>query len=214
MVRSKQDGNDTATVTTEETDVPEMPEWAVRATEESQVDLYVPPAATQYRRKLTGPELMEWVSRAASGVSGFSETDVRDLFDRAAGAADIDQLLTDQETTKGRTIPGVILRVERIGFRRGTFEDGCPYYSLMDVVRTDTEAPEKLSLGGWVVAAQAGQLHYLTTELPEGSPFLVSPDDPQAIPRLEFPLYVRIKQRPTAQGFKVNSLEHPLLGGR
>lgn len=214
MVRSKQADTDTDTVTAEVIDEGFVSIGQPRPTEFSQVEPYVPPSETQHRRLLTSDELMEWVARAASGATGFSETDVRELFARAAGAADIDQLLSDQETLKGRTIPGVILRVERIGFRRGTFEDGCPYYTLMDVVRTDNDTPDKLSLGGWVVAAQAGQLHYLTTVLPEGSPFLLPVGDPMAKPRLEFPLYVRIKQRPTAAGGKVNSLEHPLLGGR
>ena len=207
--RTAEDTPDVATVT--KTPVPEMPEWATRPQEDSEMVLYVPPSANQWRRLLRPDELMQWVSDRVDTEGGFSKQDILELFARAASATSTDTLLSDQETLKGRTIPGVILAVARIRFKRGTFEDGCPYFTLFDATRTDTNESEVISVGGWVVCAQAAQLHYLTSELPEGSPYLVDPETEGAIGPWTYPLYLKIKQRDTAAGFKVNSLVHPMV---
>lgn len=189
-----------------------MPEWATRPIEESGMELYVPPSADQHRRLLHAHELLEWVKAHIDDGGGFDQQSVLELFARAAASATSDQVLSEQETIKGRTVPGVLLRVDRIRFKPSVHEDGCPYFSVMDVVRTDTGAKDVMSVGGWVVCAQSAQLHYLTTELPDGSPFLVAGGTEGAVEQLTLPLYLRVKQRQTLRGTVVNSLVHPTLG--
>lgn len=211
MGRSKSTETDVNEATVTEAPATEMPDWATRAMADSQMDLYVPPSANQWRRLLTGPELMEWVKSNVDDGGGFDADSVRSLFERAAGSATEEAILSDQETTKGREIPGVILSVHGIRFQLGKYEDGCPYFSIFNAVRTDTNVHEVVSLGGWVVCAQTAQLHYLTTELPEGSPFLVPEGSPGAVERLTFPLFLWVKRRETMRGFHVNTLVHPML---
>jgi hypothetical protein len=199
-----------AEMTSDET--PEFPDWAVRAAQDSQLVVQGEPSPNQWRRQLTPHELMQWVERAASGDQGFDPESILELFARAAQATTTDALYADQETVKGRTIPDVLLRVDNVRFKLGQYEDGCPYFGILHAVRTDNERPEVISLGGWVIAAQLGQMHYLAAELPADSPYVVDPSAPGAIERWEYPQYVRIKRRPTSRGFHVNSLVHPLLG--
>lgn len=200
---------DVAEVTTETPT--DFPDWATRPPSESEVDVWRPESENQWRRKLSGPELMKWVSDNARDSAGFDEASIRDLFANVANSVTMDDLFSGAEATKGRTILDVMLRIDNIRFVPGQFEDGCPYFVVLYVVRTDTNAKDVVSFGGWRAIAQAAQMHYLCTRLPEGSPYLVDPSTEGAVEPWSYPLHTRIRQSaPTARGFHVNFFAHPM----
>lgn len=198
-----------AEVTTEPTE--DFPEWATRPAEESAVVPYVPPAAYQHRRALTGPELMRWVSDHAKGGGGFDEHAIAELFANVAGAVTLDDLFSGSQATKGATILNVMLRIDNIRFMPGRFADGCPYFGILYCVRTDTNKKEVVSVGGWRVIAQLAQMHYLCAELPEGHPYLVDPASDRAVEKWEYPQFFKMMEsEETAAGYRVNYLAGPM----
>jgi hypothetical protein len=190
--------------------VTDFPEWATRAPEESEVVPWTPPAANQHRRKLTGPELMSWISDQAKQSTGFDEASIAELFANVAGAVTLDDLFAGSEAVKGRMIHDVMLRVDNIRFMSGRFADGCPYFAILYVVRTDTNKKEVVSTGGWRAIAQLGQMHYLCAELPEGSPYLMDPSTEGAVEKWGYPQFMRIKEsEETANGYTINYIAGP-----
>lgn len=188
----------------------EIPDWAVADQADQALAVVAPVAAEQYRRKLTPPELLKYV---ADQVGSYEEDDPRmamEIAAQIAAAATVDEVLGANETTKGREVLDTVLEINGIKFTVSTKEKGCPYFAVMSVRNTKTNAPDVISVGGWRLVLQLGQLHYMCAELPEGSPFLVARDTPGAIAPESYPLYFKIMKATTSAGREMNYLASPM----
>lgn len=180
---------------------PDMPEWATRDASESAMAIFVAPAENQYRRKLNEHELLAWI---ASQVRQADPDDPRmglEIFAQVAKSGTIEEVLTGKaETTKGREILDVLVECDSMKFIQSTERGGAPFFVVMSVRRTNNGQHEVVTMGGWMLLAQCAQIHYMSTELPENSPFLVHPDTPGALAKESFPHYFKMRQKETASG--------------
>lgn len=168
---------------------------------------------SQWRRRLTEAELLEWLSRHVGASEEDDEAKMLAMFGRAAAAETIDALLTGASIEKGRELPDCILAVDAIDFTVSDKEEGFPFYAILRGKRTDTGDAITVSIGGAVVMGQLTQMHYLCEQLPAGSPFVVPEGTPGALAPDSYPVYLRIKQSaPNAKGNRTNMLVHPTKG--
>lgn len=205
-VKEESQGDPVATMTTEDTPVPE---WATRAAEASGLELYRAPAS-QWRRKLEGHELIKWL---AESINSFDEDDPRMALEMAAQIAQgstAGEVLGGGDTTKGHEVYDVLLAIEHIQFTVSAHEKGCPYFAILHGKRTDTNEATVFSLGGWRAVLQLAQLHYLAAALPADSPYLVPEGTEGAFAPETYPFYFKLKQsEQTSRGFRVNYLAPP-----
>lgn len=187
--------------------MPEIPDWATESSDAQAIAMYRPPAESQWRRQLQPHELIEWI---AAQIGSYEEDDPRMALEMAAQivtATTADKVLSGgAETTKGRDILDTPIRCDAIKFVMSTEPKGCPYFAVLSVVNTGSGVDDIVSVGGWRLVLQLGQLHYLSAELPEGSPCLVAEGTPGAIRRETYPHFFKIKQAPTSSGRSVNYL--------
>lgn len=185
----------------------EIPSWATAGVAESVVDLYKPPAASQWRRKLRPDELVLWIK---DQITKFDDDDPRMWLEMAAQIVEMDtadKVLNGQvETTKGRTIIDRPLRVDAIKFIMSTEQGGFPYFAVLSVANPETSEVDVVSVGGARLVMQLGQLHYLSAELPEGSPFLQAQGTDGAMERETYPHFFKIRSTPTSNGRNMNYL--------
>lgn len=183
------------------------PEWALQDLNDSQVELYRPPAETQTRRALRPDELVTYI---ASQVNAYDEDDPRMALEIAAqivGMGTAEKVLSGSaETVKGREITGQALRVDAIRFIMSSEPKGCPYFAVLSTVMPSSGKEEIVSVGGWRLVLQLGQLHYLSAVLPEGSPYLVPTGTPGAFERETYPHFMKIMKAPTSGGKAMNYL--------
>jgi hypothetical protein len=179
----------------------EMPSWATPDIETQQVAVYTSPAKSQFRRKLTGPELLQWVASQVVSYDGDEEAMGLDIFGQIAGMGSADAILSGKvETTKGKEILGVPLVCDLIKFVVSTEQQGCPYFAVMEVRRSDNNERLVVTKGGWRLVAQLGALHYLSTELLEHSPYLVAEGTPGALAIETYPHYFKLMENTTNSG--------------
>lgn len=184
----------------------EVPDWAVADPADQQVATFDGNYATQWRRPLTGAELLQY---AASQVTSYEDDDPRMALEMAtqiANALTMDDVLAGADTTKGKEILDTILEVDGIKFSMSTEAKGCPYFALLSARDTATSERHVISVGGWRLVLQLAQIHYITTPLAPGSPYLVAPGTPGAIEPNSFPVYFRIRQKATGNGNTLNYL--------
>lgn len=169
--------------------------------EMSQLMAYAPPAESQFRRKLTGPQLMMWVKAHANAQEDDKERGL-EVWEEIAEMGTVDAVLQGQtkETTKGRERIGVIFRCDSIRFLASTKAQGCPFFVLAKGVWTDNKQTDLVNLGGWWVVGQLAQMHYAATVLPEDSPMLVVEGTPGAIAKESYPFYFRVMEEETGGG--------------
>lgn len=163
--------------------------------------LFVAPESNQWRRPLTEAELMNWVATQAQSNSADGGNIGQSIFAQVAAYASIDDMMAGRvDTTKGKDIIGKILEIHGIKFLMGDQPDGCPWYAHLDARVTDTEGRDTISIGGWMVMAQLGRLHYSTVTLPADSQYLVAEGTPGAQEKQTPPFYFRVKEKPTQNG--------------
>lgn len=188
----------------------EVPAWATAPMNAGELVPFEA-APTQHRRRLEGHELIQYI---AAQVNQYDEDDPRMALEIAAQVASggtVDQVLGGGDTTKGSEVYGVILSIEHIKFTVSTHEKGCPYFAICHGKRTDNQESNTFTIGGWRSVLQLGQLHYLASQLPVGSPYLVQPDAEGAFAPESYPFYFRLMQSDqTARGFRVNYLASPM----
>lgn len=178
-----------------------MPEWATPDIETQQVEVYVAAAASQFRRKLTGPELLQWVAGQVVSYDGDEEKMGLDIFEQVASMGSADAILSGKvETTKGKEILGIPLVCDAIKFVVSTESAGCPYFAVMDVRRSDNNERLTVTKGGWRLVAQLGALHYASSTLPDGSPYLVAEGMPGALAQETYPHYFKLMENTTNSG--------------
>lgn len=171
------------------------------------------PAPSQWRRRLTPPELLDWLSSHVYRTETDDETAMLEMFGRAVKAETIDQVLTGAELEKGREMPDCILAIDEIEFTPSDQPKGFPFYARLFGKRTDTGEAVSISVGGAVVMGQLAFMHYLCERLPVGSPFVVPEDSRGSLAPDSYPIYFRIKQTPpNAEGNRTNLLIHPTRG--
>lgn len=185
----------------------EIPEWATADPIDQQVATTDGTYAEQYRRHLAPDELIVYV---ASQISKYEDDDPRmalEIAAQVAAASNLDEVLDGVDTTKGKEILDTILNVNGIKFVMSTEPGGCPYFGLISAVDTATREPHVISVGGWRLVLQLGQIHYITSHLEPGSKFLVPKDSDKAIAPESFPLFFRVKSKPTnTPGRSINYL--------
>lgn len=191
-------------------DAEEVPQWATVPMNEQEL---VPfdPAPSQYRRALEGHELIQYI---AANVNQYDEDDPRMALEIAAQIAKggtVESVLGGGETTKGDEVYGVILAIEHIKFTVSAHEKGCPYFAICFGKRTDNQEQATFTLGGWRTVLQLGQLHYLASQLPAGSPYSVPEGTEGAFAPESYPFYFKLMQsEQTSRGFRVNYLASPM----
>lgn len=185
----------------------EIPEWAVADPADQVVATISDQITGQLRRHLGGAELLQWV---AAQISRYEDDDPRmalEIASQIAAASNLDEILSDQDTTKGKAILDTILEVNAVKFVMSSEPGGCPYFALLSARDTKSGELHTVSVGGWKLVLQLGQLHYITTELEAGSPFLVPDGTPDCIEPETFPVYFRIRTKPTnTPGRSINYL--------
>lgn len=185
----------------------EIPEWAVASPTDQQVAVYTDHYQAQYRRPLQPNELLAYV---AGQINSYEDDDPRIAMEIAAqvvAATTVDEVLGGVDTTKGKEILDTIIEVNALKFVMSSEPGGCPYFALISARDTSTNEHHTISVGGWRLVLQLGQIHYLTSPLDPSSPYLVAKDAVGALAPESFPVYFRIKQKPTSTpGKKVNYL--------
>lgn len=178
-----------------------MPEWATPDIETQQVAVYLSAAASQHRRKLTGPELLQWVAGQVVSYDGDEEAMGMDIFEQVAGMGSADAILSGKvETTKGKDLLNIPLVCDSIRFVVSTEKAGCPYFAVMDVRRSDNNERLTVTKGGWRLVAQLGALHYMSATLMEDSPYLATEGTPGALAQETYPHYFKLMENTTNSG--------------
>lgn len=199
--RVKNGEENTETVGTEQ----DMPSWATPDIETQQVEVYRPIAQSQWRRKLSGPELLQWVASQVVSYDGDEEAMGLDIFSQIADMGSADEILSGRvETTKGKEILGIPLACEKIRFVMSTEKAGCPYFAVMEVRRSDTNERLTVSKGGWRLVAQLGSLHYMSTDLPEGHEYLAPQGMQGAVEKESYPFFFKLMENDTTSGNKMS----------
>lgn len=180
--------------------------WEVIGEAASQVEVYQGPAPSQWRRKLTGPELLLYVKSLVRMDEDGEEVVGLEIFDRIAQAGTVDEILGGgTTTTKLAGIEGIGLECRDIRFMPSD-KPGCPYFAVCDVRRTDTGERDTVSLGGWKVIAQLASIHYLATELSIGSPYVTTEDARDARQRDPLPAFFKVEVTEQRDGNTMNHL--------
>lgn len=179
----------------------DLPDFDTRSPADSEMERFVPPAESQWRRPLREHELMAWVAMKARPVNATSEQVGMEIFAQIAAATTVEAVLTGKvETTKGKDILDVAMACDAIKFIPSTEVDGAPFFTVLSVRNSNSGESDVVSLGGWMVLAQCAMMDYLSTELPEDSPYLVPQGTPGALAKDTYPHYFRIKQKDTPSG--------------
>lgn len=179
----------------------EIPEWATADPADQQMEQFVAPVETQWRRKLDEHELNAWIAMQANMGDGDSEAVGLSMFAQVVSAQTLDEVIAGKvDTTKSREILDTIVECNWIKFIKSDKEDGCPYFAILDVRTTNNNQQETISLGGWMAVGQCGRMLYQALELPPDSPFLVPAGTPGAWAHEPFPHYFKIQQKPTPKG--------------
>jgi hypothetical protein len=166
-----------------------------------EMELFLPPDASQYRRRLSEHELLAWVAMQANLNSGPDVDTGMRMFAQAAEADSLsDVLIGKVDTTKSAEILDVVVACHNIRFMNSDLKDGCPYFAIVEVRHGQQNEKDTLSVGGWMVIGQLARMHYQSMELPDNSPFRVNQDTPGALPKESFPHYFRIKTKETPEG--------------
>lgn len=166
-----------------------------------EMEKFLPPDGSQYRRRLDEHELLAWVAMQANLNDGEDVDSGMRMFAQAAMAETLgDVLLGKVETTKGREILDTPVACHSIRFMNGDLAEGCPYFAIVEVRHGKDNEKDTLSLGGWMVIGQLARMHYQSMELPADSPMLVNADTPGALPKESFPHFFKIKQKETPKG--------------
>lgn len=185
----------------------EIPEWATPDPADQQLVASNGPIMGQTRRHLVGAELLQWV---AAQISRYEDDDPRmalEIASQIAAASNLDEILSDVDTTKGKEILDTILEVNAVKFVMSSEPGGCPYFALLSARDTKTGELHTVSVGGWKLVLQLGQLHYITTRLEPTSEFLVPDGTPDSISPETYPVYFRIRTKPTnTPGRSINYL--------
>lgn len=171
---------------------------------------YVPPAMSQWRRKLREDELLRYIADQASGrIADDDPQAILEMMSTIARASSFEEAVGGQETEHGASLLNVTIAVWGIKFLRSQLAKGCPYFCLLDAKRTDTGEAVLVDVGGWKLVGTMGWAHYAARELPEGSPWLVPQGTPGAIEKQSYPYIFRIVKEETSSGNTVNLLKLP-----
>lgn len=168
---------------------------------QQQMEQFVAPVDTQWRRPLSEHDLLAWISMQAKMGDGDDESVGISMLSDVVGAATLEESISGKvETTKSREILDTILECNGIKFIMSDIEEGCPYFAILDVRTTNNNERETISLGGWRAVGQLGRMHYQSADLTPDSPFLVAEGTPGAWAKESFPHYFKIKQKETGKG--------------
>lgn len=166
-----------------------------------EMEKFVAPDGSTFRRKLVDHELMAWVAMQANMNSGDDADAGMRMFAQIAEMDSLSDVLAGRvETVKSREILNTIMACHGIKFMAGNTEDGCPYFAICDVVYGPDNKKDTISIGGWYAIAQLARLHYQSADFEPGSQYLVSADTPNAQPKESFPHYFQVKQKATPKG--------------
>lgn len=209
QAQSKTKLNETGADALGDTDSP--PAWAVADADSQQLAEFRGVASSQWRRKLTGPELLRYVAEEARKMEGREdEAMVLEIAAQIATSSTLEDVLSGAETIKGREILDTILAIEAIKFTESEFKEGCPYFAVCRGRDTKTGTMETITIGGWRAVLQLAWMHYSATELMHDSPYLASAEDPDAIERQTYPFHFKMQTVDTRAGRTMNKLVHPM----
>lgn len=175
--------------------------WEVADPAEQELEVYTAPDDSQYRRKLSEAELINWVAAQVKGGEKDEQAMWQSIFAQVAEADTVDEILNGKaETVKGKEILDTVLECNSIKFIPSTEAKGFPYFAILDVRYGPNRTQETISVGGVMVVAQLAALHYRSVTLTVDSPYRVAPDAPGAIAKDSFPHYFKIRKKATPNG--------------
>ena len=182
----------------------------VAAEELSALVPFVPPASSQWRRRLYEADFLPYIKELVAGsLADDDPRAIMEILGQVARATTFEEALGGNETTKGAEILDTTLEVWGYKFNRSEKEKGCPFYVLLDAKDTRTGKAELVSVGGWKVVAVCAWAHYAARDLPEGSEYLVPQGTPGAIEFMPYPHYFKIVKEETRGGNTINLLRLP-----
>jgi hypothetical protein len=183
-------------------DVPqEKAPWETADTADQELEVFVAPDTSQYRRKLGEAELIAWVAAQVKGGDQDEQAMWKSIFAQIAEADTVDEILNGKaETVKGKEILDTVLECNSIKFIPSTEAKGFPYFAILDVRYGPNRTQETISVGGVMVVAQLAYLHYRSVELTIDSPYRVAAETPGALAKESFPHYFKIRKKTTPNG--------------
>lgn len=175
--------------------------WEVADPAEQELEVFTAPDDSQYRRKLSEAELINWVAAQVKGGEKDEQAMWQSIFAQVAEADTVDEILNGKaETVKGKEILDTVLECNSIKFIPSTEAKGFPYFAILDVRYGPNRTQETISVGGVMVVAQLAALHYRSVLLTVDSPYRVAADAPGAIAKDSFPHYFKIRKKTTPNG--------------
>lgn len=175
--------------------------WEVEPQGEQELEVFVAPDSSQYRRKLSEAELIAWVAAQVKGGEQDEQAMWQSIFAQIAEADSVDEILNGKaETVKGKEILDTVLECNSIKFIPSTEAKGFPYFAILDVRYGPNRTQETISVGGVMVVAQLAALHYRSVELTIDSPYRVAAETLGAIAKDTFPHYFKIRKKTTPNG--------------
>lgn len=171
---------------------------------------FVPPAVSQWRRRLHESEILPYIKELVAGsLADDDPRAIMEILGQIARATTFEEALGGNETTKGAEILDTTLEVWGYKFNRSELKSGCPFYVLLDAKDTRTGKVELVSVGGWKVVGFCAWAQYAARDLPEGSEYLVPQGTPGAIELTPYPHYFKIVKEETRSGNTINLLRLP-----
>jgi len=196
---------------TEKPDGPEVPEWAVIAEDAAQLAEFRGVSTSQWRRKLSGPELLQYVADCVKELDGKETAAMAlEIANQIAAASTVEEVLNGSDVTKGKEVLDVTLAIDAIKFIESAHEDGCPFFAVLSGRNTKTNELDTFSIGGWRTVLQLAWMHYSARELMAGSPYLADAENPDAIERQTYPFFFKMQKVKTRSGNEMNRLVHPM----
>lgn len=131
--------------------------------------------------------LVQWLATKASGTDDDTYAAYESMMAQIMGAEDIAQVLTEQTPLHGKEFLDKPFLLNGFEIREGEFEEGAPFYAVLNVTLPATQESRVITCGGWIVLAQLARMEQ------EG----------------EWPLAMKIRGKKTSKGYTALRLVAP-----
>lgn len=164
----------------------DMPDWAQGpSTDVAEVD-----AGKEGQVVPGGPatqSLVQWLAEKATEGDMDTFAAMEAAIARMMQSESPDQVLAEDMPLHGKDFLDTPFTCSGFSLREGEFEEGSPFYAMLEVTVGNTGERRVISVGGWKVLAQLMMLDIMEA----------------------FPVVLIIRGRPTRKGYTVLSLQRP-----